>query len=292
MISGYKKGIHLVKEQTSKLSSISSLFKICALGFLIFSLIACDSKNKEQNHVEVAQPSQPEKNNEILPFLNIQEAPAKYALPFCEKNNCIEMDIQTIQTQDIWMNKWIEQSQAQVIQNQVAMNQVMSLQHAVNAYVKKSDAWQAEFTKNKAYELHLNTRIASQRNQYVLLQLIINTKQQGVTVKDRGYFFVADRKMQKKLSMLDVIQKSQQNTLNNMVQLKYEEWLNEQSTDVQKTAPKKLYWGQSDWFFDGEGVGLHYRANEIIKDGAQLDIYLSKQQTQQILKTEVFEKMF
>ena len=61
---------------------------------------------------------------------------------------------------------------------------------------------------------------------------------------------------------------------------------------MQKAAPKKLYWGQSDWFFDGEGVGLHYRANEIVKDGTQLDIYLTKEQTAQVLRPEVLEKMF
>ena len=40
-----------------------------------------------------------------------------------------------------------------VIQDQIGMKQDMSLQQAINAYVKKSDAWQAEFSKNKAYEL-------------------------------------------------------------------------------------------------------------------------------------------
>jgi hypothetical protein len=39
-------------------------------------------------------------------------------------------------------------------------------------------------------------------------------------------------------------------------------------------------------------VGLHYRANEIVEDGTQLDIYLSKEQTQKILKAEVFQRMF
>ncbi|MGP4882628.1 hypothetical protein ACTXQV_65410, partial [Klebsiella pneumoniae] len=49
--------------------------------------------------------------------------------------------------------------------------------------------------------------------------------------------------------------------------------------DVKKQAPKTLYWGQADWFFDGEGVGLHYQANQITKDAPQLDIYLTTEQT-------------
>ena len=37
------------------------------------------------------------------------------------------------------------------------------------------------------------TRIAYQRNQYVLMQLGVDTNQEGIKVKER-YFFVADRK--------------------------------------------------------------------------------------------------
>lgn len=60
----------------------------------------------------------------------------------------------------------------------------------------------------------------------------------------------------------------------------------------QKQAPKTLYWGQADWFFDGEGVGLHYQANQITKDAPQLDIYLTTEQTKKILQPQVYEQMF
>ncbi len=65
-----------------------------------------------------------------------------------------------------------------------------------------------------------------------------------------------------------------------------------QNADVKKDAPKTLYWGQADWFFDGEGVGLHYQANQITKDAPQLDIYLTTEQTKKILQPEVYEQMF
>ncbi|EPS03948.1 hypothetical protein KKPNMP14_56700 [Klebsiella pneumoniae subsp. pneumoniae MP14] len=29
-------------------------------------------------------------------------------MPFCEKKNCIDVDIQAIKTQDAWLNSWIE----------------------------------------------------------------------------------------------------------------------------------------------------------------------------------------
>jgi hypothetical protein len=51
-------------------------------------------KNQAATHTEKA---------EVLPYLNMQEAKADYALPFCEKKNCIDVDIQTIKTQDEWL---------------------------------------------------------------------------------------------------------------------------------------------------------------------------------------------
>lgn len=267
---------------------ILSLSTICLMSW---SLLACDSKkDQDKEKASILQPKL--ETAEVLPYLNIQEAKADYALPFCEKKNCIEIDIQTIKTQDAWLNHWIANHQSNVIQAQIDSKQNMTLQQAVNAFVKKSDIWQEEFPKNKAYELHLQTRVASQRNQYVLLQVSINTLQADVSIKERQYFFVADRKLKKSLSILEVIDPKKQNQLNTWVQEKYAEWLEKQDKDVKKQAPKKLYWGQSDWFFDGEGIGLHYRANEIVEESTQLDIYLSKAQTQQILKAEIFQKMF
>ena len=45
-------------------------------------------------------------------------------------------------------------------------------------------------------------------------------------------------------------------------------------------------------FFDQEGIGLHYRSQEISKDAKQLDIYLTKEQTQQVLKVDIYQNMF
>ncbi|OTG83986.1 hypothetical protein [Acinetobacter sp. ANC 4648] len=253
-------------------------------------LVACDSKKVDQT--AASDSSAIEAKAEVLPYLNLQPVKADYALPFCEKKNCIEIDIQTLKTQDPWMNQWIAANQSSIIQRQIDLKQNMTLQQAINAYVKKSDAWQDDFSQNKAYELHMQTRMASQRNQYVLLQISVHSLQAGVSVKERQYFFVGDRKLKKSLSILDVIQADKQNQMNIWVQKKYQAWLDQQTQDVKSTAPKKIFWGQADWFFDGEGIGLHYRASEIVQDGAQLDIYFTKQQTQQILKPEIYQQMF
>ena len=275
---------------------MNTLKPLFAVSIMIgmMALTACDhpKKNETDTDQNKNQISTHTEKAEVLPYLNMQEAKADYALPFCEKKNCIDVDIQTIKTQDAWLNTWIAKNQANVIQQQIEQNKNLTLQQAVNAYVKKSDEWQDKYSKNKAYELRLTTRIASQRNQYVLLQIGVDTQQEDIAVKDRFYFFVADRKLQKNLTVLDVIQKNQQNELNNIIQAHYQQWIEKQSTEVKKQVPKKLYWGQADWFFDGEGIGLHYRANEISKDAPQLDIYLSTEQSKQMLQAEIYQQMF
>lgn len=266
---------------------------VALLGSAIL-LSACDS-GKEKTatvHQEENASAAQAINPDLLPYLNIQEQPAKVAKPFCETKSCIDLDVQTIHTVDTWLNHWIEKNQANVIQDQIGLKQNMNLQQAVNAYVKKSDAWQAELKSNKPYALALYTRVPYQRNQYVLLQIGVDHTQENISVKERYYFFVADRRSKKHLTPLDIIDAKQQQNMNSLVQTAYVQWLTEQDAEVKKSAPNKLYWGQADWFFDQEGIGLHYRTDEIVKDGKQLDIYLTKVQTQQVLKADVYQHMF
>lgn len=255
---------------------------------------ACDKNEKEQPVTEQKKSAAvtPEEKAKVLPYLNIQEKPVDIALPFCETKNCINLDIQTLKTADSWLNQSIEKQQAKVIQDQIGLKQDMSLQQAINAYVKKSDAWQAQLKLNKAYELSLYTRIPYQRNQFVLMQIGVDSTQENIRVKERYYFFVADRLQQKILSPLDIINPEQQLQMDQIVQQAYQKWLKDNNAEVQQKAPKKLYWGQADWFFDQEGIGLHYRSQEISKDAKQLDIYLTKEQTQQVLKVDIYQNMF
>lgn len=255
---------------------------------------ACDKNEKKQPATEQKKSAAvtPEEKAKVLPYLNIQEKSADIALPFCETKNCINLDIQTLKTADSWLNQSIEKQQAKVIQDQIGLKQDMSLQQAVNAYVKKSDAWQAQLKLNKAYELSLYTRIPYQRNQFVLMQIGVDSTQENIHVNERYYFFVADRLQQKILSPLDIINPEQQLQMDQIVQQAYQKWLKDNNAEVQQKAPKKLYWGQADWFFDQEGIGLHYRSQEISKDAKQLDIYLTKEQTKQVLKVDIYQNMF
>lgn len=277
--------------------SLMKLYQAIIFNFVLVSLLglsACDNKQAEKaTENKAVEPAQilPEKAD-VLPYLNIQEQSAKVALPFCEHKNCIDLDVQTLKTVDPWINQWIEKHQSKVIQEQIGLKQELSLQQAVNAYVKKSDDWQQQLKINKAYQLELYTRIPYQRNDFVLMQIGLNSNQEGVRVEDRYYFFVADRRQQKSLSLLDIIQDKQKTAMDQMVQQEYQKWLSENDQAIRLKAPKKLYWGQADWFFDQQGIGVHYHGDDIVADAKQLDIYLSKEQTQRVLKAEIYQHMF
>ena len=47
-------------------------------------LVACDSKKDQTSEQINSKPTQ-QQTAEVLPYLNIQEVKADYALPFCEK---------------------------------------------------------------------------------------------------------------------------------------------------------------------------------------------------------------
>ena len=170
-----------LKIRHDEMNTLKPLFAV-SLIIGMMALTACDhpKKNETDSAQATEQHTAPVEKAEVLPYLNMQEVKADYALPFCEKKNCIDVDIQTIKTQDEWLNAWIAKNQANVIQQQIEQNKNLTLQQAINAYVKKSDEWQDKYSKNKAYELHLNTRIASQRNQYVLLQVGVNAQQEDI----------------------------------------------------------------------------------------------------------------
>lgn len=252
---------------------------------LTTSLVACDDQPITSDNTP-AQPSN------TLTSLQIQSKPADYALPFCEKKNCLTIDIQSVVTQQLEVNQWIEKQQSYVIQQLIDSDQNLTLQEAVNAYVKKSDTWQAEDKKNKSYQLNIMTRVASQRQQYLLIQFIVNAVQGETHIKNQKYFVVLDRQQQKKVSLLDLLKTDHQHKLNEIIQIYYQEWKAKQVESVQEKLPEKVYWGQTDWFFDQEGIGLHYRKGQIGEDSPAFDLYLTPEQGKAVLQESIYHTLF
>lgn len=258
--------------------------KILCLSIAVMTMTACEDKSKileKQEQLEQA-----------LSPLNIKIQAANFATPFCEKKDCLSLSIQSIVTQNDYVNQWIERSQSNVIQQQIDLKKDLPLQQAVDAYVKRSDAWQAEKDGNKAFNLQMATRIAAQRQQYVLLQLMVHSQQGDTSVDNQSYYFVYDRKQNKTVRLLEILKDDHQHKLHEIIQAYYQEWLAKQNNDVKKQAPDVLYWGQSDWFFDQDGIGLHYRQGQISPKAPILDIYLTPEQGQAMVQSEIYRILF
>lgn len=271
--------------------NFNQLSLILSVGASVCLLSACDSKpEQEQSPVSATAAQQP--LLEVLPYLDVQEQPLVQELPQCQKKQCVDFDIQTIRTQDAWLNEWIAQQQAVVVLEQIGMSDQMSLAKALQAYAQKSQKWQKEFDQNPAYSLHMQSKIASQRNQYILLQLSVSSEQGDTKISQRQYFTVADRGLKRSVKLPEIIEVKKMTQLDDWVQTEYRKWLKKQSKVVRASSRKRLDWQTADWFFDQEGVGLHYRMNQIAMDAEPLDIYLSRQQTQQVLKPDIYQAMF
>ena len=263
-------------------------FKKVVLVGVLLGLYGCQQEQPPQS----APPKTSQAQTDTLGHLSLKQENAQIALPFCENKQCIQVDIQTIDTQDDWMNQWLANTQGTVIQDLIDLDQKMTLQQAVDAYVKQSDLWREQSVDHQAFELQLSTRIASQRGPYVLVQLNVHATQGNQNIEKAHYFFVADRFAKRTVKLLDLIDPKQQLNMNEWVQSAYQNWLKENAEQIEQPTPEKIYWGQADWFFDSEGIGLHYRADQIVAGAPVLNIYLTQAQTQQVLKPELYADMF
>lgn len=257
-------------------------------------LTACHDKPEpaEQNR-QAEKVVKPVTNPDVLPYLNERDVLLPLTDVGCKKRSCEHMELQSLETVDQALNQHIEAWLAMILQDLLGEeHKSLSLHEALRQYVQKSNHWQAEFALNQPYQLDLSMKIAYQRNQYVLLQSIVNAKQEELRIEDRGYFSVFDRKQKKPLQLVDILADPQLKNFESILQAEYQKWLKEQSKEVKLLAPKSLNWKQQEWFFDGQGIGVHYQANQIAKGAKQLDIFLSPAQTKQLLRPAVYQKMF
>ena len=269
---------------------------------LLVVLTACDdSKPPETSVTQTAQPEpvQPpvilpvEEKAQVLVYLDAKTQPAQFVMPKCKDKTCPILEIESLNTQDPWLNTWLASRIAHVLMQQIEQEpKNFSLQQAINRYVAASQEWQKQSVQNKAFELKINSEIAYQKNAIVLLKLQVNSHQGQTKVTDRLYFFVADRTTQKNLMLKDVIAASKGKALQKIVDQDYKKWLDKQDIDVKTAAPEQLDWKTAEWFYDQQGIGLHFRAGKISPTAEQLDIYLTYAQTQQVLHPTFFKLLF
>ena len=258
---------------------------ICALAMLV-GCAQDTAQNQEQRT----------KQEKEQGYVNLSAMPviADYALPFCEKKYCIEVEIFGFNSQDEWFNQWVAQQSADLIRQQLGLKQKLSLQAAVDAFVNASDDWHAQSENANAapWRLHIQPRIAMQRDAITLLQLQAEYRLGETVLPNRDYYFVLDRKQQQQRRLYDVIIPQHRVAFMDFIQSQYVAWQQGLSAQDKAQLPEKLYWANQDWFFDTEGIAVYYRALDYgINNAPDLTIYLSAEQAQQWVQPETLKQL-
>lgn len=270
---------------------------------LVATLSACSkpSEEEQQKQVETEQVKKQGYENLIaMPVI------ADYALPFCEDEYCIDVEVFGFKSKDQWFNDFVKTQNADLIRQQLGISQKLSLQRAVNEFVQRSDAWreiQLEeniHAKPQAWSMYIKPRVAMQQSEMALL--IINTSYQlgEEGVPQQQYFYVVDRKAKKSWRLYDAINENQRVSFTHFIQAQYETWREQVSADLsdedQAKLPTKVYWANQDWFFDEQGVAIYYRFNDLCEEceatnGKDFTIYLSPTQSQQWIKAPLLKQL-
>lgn len=229
-------------------------------------------------------------------YVNLSAMPvtADYALPFCEKKYCIDVEIFGFKSQDEWFNQWVAQQSADLIRQQLGLKQKLSLQAAVDAFVNASDDWQTEVDNANAipWRLHIQPRIAMQHDAITLLQLQAEYRLGETVIPNRNYYFILDRKQQQQRRLYDVIIPQHRVAFMDFIQSQYMAWQQDLSEKDKAKLPEKLYWANQDWFFDTEGIAVYYRAVDYgINNAPDLTIYLSAAQAQKWVQPETLKQL-
>lgn len=270
---------------------------------LVATLSGCSKPSEEQQQEQVETEQVKKQGYENLIAMPVI---ADYALPFCEDEYCIDVEVFGFKSKDQWFNDFVKMQSADLIRQQLGISQKLSLQRAVNEFVKRSDAWrETQLAENKhakpqAWSMYIKPRVAMQQGEMALL--IINTSYQlgDETVPEQHYFYVVDRKAKRSWRLYDAINENKRVSFTHFVQAQYEAWREEISTNLsdedQAKLPTKIYWANQDWFFDEQGVAIYYRFNDLCAEceatnGKDFTIYLSPTQSQQWIKAPLLKQL-
>lgn len=270
-------------------------FKILYLVLPVAALIAgCDKTS------ETFAAHEQQSKKQTYPILIATSQAADYGVPFCEHKFCHDIEIQTLNSTDPWFDQTVAAMISDIIRKQLHMNQKLSLQQAVDAFVQASD--QAQRTTQphqtiKPWGLHIDAQLPAQQQQWALVMITANfvmpmsmsMARQEHDIKPpnapQRYFSVLDRKAQRMVQLYDVIAADKRLEFNQLLQQHYQQWRKQQNVEHRLTLPEKIYWANQDWFFDEQGIGIVYRAADFGIDAADLVINLDHAQSQYFLNS-------
>lgn len=265
------------------MKTLLSLIGVCGLSFV---LNGCAPTEGQQSKDEKYLQEQEEEQG--YPVLIAVPQIADYGLPFCEKQYCLEVEIFNFKSKDEWFNAYVDHKISELIRKQLGLSQKLSLQKAVNEFVRFSDEWQDEH-KNQPWSVFIQPRVVMQQNEIAILQIQTEYVLGDRTIAPQHFYDVVDRKEKKSILLYDIVKEESRLKFGEFLQQQYQQWLSQQST--QAGFPEKLYWASQDWFIDDEGIAIYYRLKDLNSEveGDNLTIYLSKADTKAWIKSKYYQ---
>lgn len=277
--------MHGVHQVIKNRKSYRQLFVL--LCSTIFFLSACDDNQKKTQE----QALQEQAKEQGYPVLIASPHVADYGLPFCEKKYCIEIEIQSFQSQDTWFNQFTDFKISELIRKQLDIKEKLTLQQAVDAFVAKSDSWQAEHP-NQPWSMQISSRVPMQQKEIAVLQLQTTYVLGDKTIPEHNYFFMVDRKAKKQILIYDVIKPEARLAFGDFIQQAYQKWQEQLGPEYKDKTPSKIGWASQDWLIDEQGVTLYYRASDLQASGANnLIIQIPKDKVQQWFTADILQKI-
>ena len=252
-------------------------FSLSLLGLLLLiaGLNACSPpvppESKEDSYLNQQQEKQG------YPILIATPQIADYGLPFCEKKYCIDVEIFSFKSQDLWFNEYVNQKIANLMTQQLGLQHKLSLQMAINEFVKMSDLWQEEHPQ-QAWSIYVQPRVVFQHNEIAVLEVKTQYLADNRNPQAKTFYDVIDRKRQRSIRLYDLVKPESRVDFGGYLLGEYRKWLKDKN-DYQD-YPEKIYWANQDWFIDEEGLAIYYRATDFNSEdqGRPLVVYLSPAQ--------------
>lgn len=263
---------------------------VSLIGGCIFVVLlaACTPANDRAPKEEQYLHQQEEEQG--YPVLIAAPQSADYGLPFCEKQYCLDVEIFSFKSKDDWFNRFVDQQIANLIRQQLGLEQKLTLQKAVNEFVRLSDEWQEE-KETQPWSVFIQPRVALQQGEITLLQIQTEYVLGDKEIPEEVYYFVVDRKTQKNIKLYDIVRENMRVEFGTFLQTEYQKWVELQPNPTQ--YPEKIFWANQDWFFDEQELAVYYRGTAFTHETGteNLTIYISGENLKRWLKVDYLQQL-
>lgn len=248
---------------------------------------------QKDTRTEEAVYLQEKEQQQGYPVLIATPESADYGLPFCEKQYCIDVEIFSFNSEDKWFNQLVNQQIADLIRQQLGIDQKLSLQLAVDEFVRRSDQWQ-ETKENEPWSVYIQPRVVLQQGEIAVTQIQTEYTLGDKSIPQQFYYTVADRKEQKLFKLYDMVEETKRVEFGLYIQQQYEQW--REQSEYKQQLKAQIYWANQDWFFDDEGIGIYYRGQDLAENAEEsidenFTIYLDLEMVNQWIEKKYLIKI-